>query len=686
MAAGGVFMDIYSSIAELKGVGPKSEEKLNKCGIFNLLDVLLYIPRDYVFCQINEKFENIDGSKKDILRCRLKRFGRDIRTKSGKTITDITFTYCGHIVMARWFNQPYIKRSFIVNREYNLMGVFEKEKDNNSLSIVCPSILSDDFASNNIMPVYPLKGDINNKFIEKLVRNVFEHIRINENIPDQIIKKYSLVSLETAIKNIHFPQSKDLLEKARIRLKFQELFMYSLKLMILRRQYKSNENGISFPYAKELRDFKQSLPYELTNAQTKVVREILRDGKRKSPMNRLVQGDVGSGKTIVALISIFNVIKNGYKCALMAPTAILASQHYNEALNLFKNFGIEVELLCGSTSKKEKDRIKEKLKGDSPFLVIGTHALFQDDVIINKLGLVITDEQHRFGVSQRNRLQNKGENVDCLVMTATPIPRTLAIFMYSDMDVSIIDELPPGRKKVDTMYVDMKNRAKAYDIALSELEKGRQVYVVCPLIEENDDGNLNSVEKVYDILSNNEFKKYNIGILHGKMKSDEKESIIDKFKKNEIQVLVSTTVIEVGVNIVNASVMIIFNSERFGLSGLHQLRGRVGRGCDKSYCILIGDAKSDVTKRRMEIMTESSDGFYISEQDLKLRGAGEIFGSRQSGDDGFLIADIYNDFNILRYARKEAYEFIESDSKENMKLLNEVKKILIKTSKYICFN
>ncbi|WP_244833210.1 ATP-dependent DNA helicase RecG [Clostridium sp. BJN0001] len=677
-------MDIYSSIGELRGIGPKSKERLNKCGIFNLLDVLLYIPRDYIFCEIDQKFEKIDENKKNILKCRLKRFKMDIRTKNGKRITDIIFTYSNHIVVARWFNQPYMKRNFAIGKEYNLMGVFQK--NNNSLLIVCPVIINNDMASNNIMPVYPLKGEINNKFIEKLVRNVFEHIKIRENIPDEIIKKYSLVSLETAIRNIHFPQSKDLLEKARIRLKFQELFMYSLKLMILKKEYRSNQNGISFNYAKELKSFKQNLPYELTDAQTKVVREVLRDGKKKSTMNRLVQGDVGSGKTIVALIAIFNVVKNGYKCALMAPTAILASQHYSEALKLFKNFGIDVELLCGSTPKKEKDRIKEKLKKEKPFLIVGTHALFQDDVVINKLGLVITDEQHRFGVSQRNELQNKGENADCLVMTATPIPRTLAIFMYSDMDVSIIDELPPGRKKVDTIYVDMKKKYEAYDIALEELSKGRQVYAVCPLIEENEDGNLNSVEKVYDTLKNNEFKKYKIGILHGKMKNEEKNSIIKQFKENKIQVLVSTTVIEVGVNIVNASVMIIFNAERFGLSTLHQLRGRVGRGSDKSYCILIGDAKSDITKRRMKIMTESSDGFYISEQDLKLRGSGEIFGSRQSGDNGFLIADIYNDFNILRCAKKEAYSFAQNSLEENRKLLSETEKILKQTSKYICFN
>lgn len=339
------------------------------------------------------------------------------------------------------------------------------------------------------------------------------------------------------------------------------------------------------------------MPFPLTNAQTKVIRDILRDQKSNYSMNRLIQGDVGSGKTIVALIAIFNVIKNGYQCAFMAPTEILANQHFEEAKKIYKDFDVAIELLTGSTSAKEKQRIKERIKSNETILLIGTHALFQDDVVFSKLGLIVTDEQHRFGVEQRSKLINKGKRADCLVMTATPIPRTLALYLYSDLDVSIIDELPPGRKKIDTRFYLESKKDIAYDLAYDEVKKGRQVYIVCPLIDEDEKEVLNSVETVYNDLTTGVFKDFNVKILHGKMKSSEKDKIIKKFKNNEIDVLISTTVIEVGVNVPNASVMIVENAERFGLSQLHQLRGRVGRGEYSSYCILIANAKSNVTKK-----------------------------------------------------------------------------------------
>ncbi|ACD52016.1 ATP-dependent DNA helicase RecG [Clostridium botulinum] len=677
-------MDIYSEISSLKGVGPKLTEKLNKCGIFNILDLLLYFPRDYEFIDSNILFEDINGDEKQILRCKVIRIKGDIKTKTGKILTTIEFEYNGHKVYGKWFNQKYIKNTFYNNKVYNLMGKFKRI--GKTLEVANPTVVCEEALDNSILPKYPLKGDISNKIIEKLINLVIDSIIIKENLPLDMLNKYNLVSLNDAIRSIHFPKNKDLLEKAIIRLKFQELFTYSLKLLLVKHKLNKNKNGIYFEWNNELKRLKDSIPYSLTNAQTKVVREILRDQKSQKPMNRLVQGDVGSGKTIVALISIFNVIKNGYQCAFMAPTEILANQHYEESKNLFQDFNIDVEILTGSTSLKEKKRIKEKIKQENPMLLIGTHTLFQDDVVFNRLGLIITDEQHRFGVEQRSKLINKGKKADCLVMTATPIPRTLALYLYSDLDVSIIDELPPGRKKIDTRFYQEHNRDIGYEIALEEINNGRQVYIVCPLIDEDEKEELNSVETLYTKLKNGIFKDIGVEILHGKMKSSEKQDKINRFKNNEFKVLISTTVIEVGVNVPNASVMIIENAERFGLAQLHQLRGRVGRGEYASYCILIAKAKSNITKKRMTIMTESTDGFLISEEDLKLRGSGEMFGRKQSGDAEFILADLYEDISILRAAKHEAMEMLHNDYEENTKLINEIQKSLENNSKYICFN
>ncbi len=677
-------MDIYSNISTLKGVGPKSAEKLNRCGIFNILDILLYFPRDYEFVDGNVEFQTITGEEKLILLCEVKSFKRDIRTRNGKILTSIDFQYGEYKVCAKWFNQPYVKNNFKQGSTYNLMGKFKRV--GKMLEVVGPVIACGEAVSSEIIPKYPLKGDVSNKLFEKLINNILLNMNIKENMPQSILDKYELISLDDAIRSIHFPENKIMLEKAKTRLKFQELFTYSLKLLLLKYQLKKSTNGILFQWADELKKLKESLPFPLTNAQTRVVRDILRDQKSIAPMNRLIQGDVGSGKTIVALIAIFNVIKNGYQSVLMAPTEILASQHYEEARKIFKNFNIEIELLTGGTTAKEKKRIKERIKSDEPILVIGTHALFQEDVEFGKLGLIITDEQHRFGVEQRSRLMNKGKKADCIVMTATPIPRTLALYLYSDLDVSIIDELPPGRKKIDTRYYDDSQRGIAYELACNEIEKGRQVYIVCPLIEEDEKEQLNSVETLYNKLVNSVFRNLRVEILHGKMKGTEKDEIIKRFKNHESDVLISTTVIEVGVNVPNASVMIIENAERFGLAQLHQLRGRVGRGQYESFCILIAKAKSNITKKRMMIMTESSDGFLISEQDLKLRGAGEMFGKKQSGDAGFALADLYNDINILRCAKQEAAEILKDDSPINRELVTEISKNLERSSKYICFN
>ncbi len=677
-------MDIYSNISTLKGVGPKATEKLNRCGIFNILDILLYFPRDYEFVDSNVEFENITGEDKQILKCKVIRFRSDVKTKTGKLLTTVEFDYNGHKVSGKWFNQRYIKNSFKIGEIYNLMGKFKRV--GNTLEVVNPMVTCEEAISNEIIPKYPLKGDISNKLFEKLINEILSKMTVKENLPQNILDKYYLISLNEAIRSVHFPDNKEVLEKAIIRLKFQELFTYSLKLLLLKHKIKKNKNGILFQWVDELGLFKEKLPFPLTNAQTRVIREILRDQKSNSSMNRLIQGDVGSGKTIIALIAIFNVIKNDYQCAFMAPTEILANQHFEEARKVYDEFNIEIELLTGTTSAKEKQRIKERIRTKEPILVIGTHALFQDDVEFGKLGLIVTDEQHRFGVEQRSKLINKGKRADCLVMTATPIPRTLALYLYSDLDVSIIDELPPGRKKIDTRFYADNQRDIAYDLAYDEIKKGRQVYIVCPLIEEDEKEELNSVETLYNKLTSGIFKELKVEILHGKMKGSEKDEIIKRFKSNEVNVLISTTVIEVGVNVPNASVMIVENAERFGLSQLHQLRGRVGRGQYSSYCILIAKAKSNVTKKRMQIMTECSDGFLISEKDLELRGAGEMFGKKQSGDEGFVLANLYDDMKILRCAKLEANNILQNEFEVNREIINELSKNLEKSSKYICFN
>ena len=647
------------------------------------MDLLLYFPRDYEFLGNNVSVNEINNDEKNVLTCFCMGCCGDVRTKTGKYLTTIRFNYNGTIIEGKWFNQRFIKNTFKIGEKYDLIGKFKKV--GNKIEVVNPIVGIKVAMKNEIVPKYSLKEELTDKILIKLISNCLENIKIKDNLPQEMIDKYKMVDLDFAVRNIHFPSGRNELEKAIIRLKFQELFTYSMKLLLLKRKLKV-ENGISFPWVKELGDLKAALPYSLTEAQTRVVREILRDQKSLFPMNRLVQGDVGSGKTVVALIAIFNVVKCGYQATLMVPTEILASQHYEEAKKLLEPFGIHIELLTGSTSAKEKRRIKEIITTETPMVVIGTHALIQEDVDFKNLGLVVTDEQHRFGVEQRNRLINKGRRPDVLVMTATPIPRTLALYIYSDLDISVIDKLPPGRKPVKTKFYNDDHRMLAYDLALDEIRKGRQVYIVCPLIEEDEKLSLNSVEKLYDELRDGVFRGINIEILHGKMKPKEKDEIINRFKRDETKVIISTTVIEVGVNVPNASVMIIENAERFGLAQLHQLRGRVGRGQYESYCVLTGNAKTDNTKRRMEIMTESTDGFYISEQDLKLRGSGELFGLKQSGDEGFVLANLYDDVKILRCAREEGKMLLESEDPNKVKLCRDIAYSLERWSKYICFN
>lgn len=680
-------MNVYNSISSIKGVGPKTAEALEKCCIFNILDLLLYFPRDYEMISASDALPGRNNFGKVIINCKVVKIEKDIKTKTGKVLSTIIFDDGNNEFKGKWFNQPYIKNYFKINKEYTIMGKLQDFRG--EICLTNPALVKNNenvITEEKIIPKYPLKSGVTNNLIVKLINQVLQEVTIDENLPDLIIDRYKLASLDKAIRIIHKPESTQDLHEATKRLKFQELFTYSLKILMLKDYFNKNKNGIAFKAAEELKLLKERLPYNLTNAQSKVIREILIDEKKESPMNRLVQGDVGSGKTIVALIAIFNVIKNGYQGVLMAPTEILATQHYIEAEKLLMDFNINIKLLCGSTTQKNKEKIKKALKDGEINLIIGTHALIEEDVEFKNLGIVVTDEQHRFGVMQRSKLTNKGKNVDTLVMTATPIPRTLSLYLYGDLDVSIIDELPPGRQKIETYYINKSGKDRAYNFALEEIKKGRQVYVVCPLVEESEELNLSSVEKLYEELKHKYFEDVSVEILHGKMTPKNKDEIMNRFKRGETKVIISTTVIEVGINVPNATLMIIENSERFGLAQLHQLRGRVGRGKYKSYCILIAEIKNDIIRRRMEIMKSSNDGFFIAEQDLKIRGAGEMFGFRQSGETSLILSDVVQDIELFKVANMEAKRLIESDDEKDIKIKNEILKKIEQSTRFICFN
>ena len=496
-------------------------------------------------------------------------------------------------------------------------------------------------------------------------------------MPESIRLNNDLEEINSALYSIHFPTGKEDYIKARHRLVFDELLLLELGLMQLKNSNNSSKKGIKFNICDEVTEFIDNLSFKLTNAQNRVIKDIFSDMNSDKAMNRLLQGDVGSGKTIVAAISIFNAVKNGYQAVMMAPTGILAEQHFNEFTRLFGKYDIRVELLSGSLTAKQKKTIKEKIENGEVDIVVGTHALLEDDVVFNKLGLIVTDEQHRFGVNQRSKLAQKGQNPDVLIMTATPIPRTLALILYGDLDISVIDELPPNRKVIETFLIGETLEERLNGFIKKEIDEGRQAYVVCPLIEEQEESlddeeevKLKNVAEVYECYKKI-FPNYNIEILHGKMRPKDKDEIMLRFKNGEVDILISTTVIEVGVNVPNATLMIIENAERFGLAALHQLRGRVGRGSEKSYCILKCYKLSKNTKERMEIMTKTNDGFKIAEKDLELRGPGEFFGVRQHGIPEFKIANIFADKMILEESNRVAKEIIKEASKPEFEPLFE---------------
>ncbi|EII6751087.1 ATP-dependent DNA helicase RecG [Clostridioides difficile] len=671
-------MDLYKDVQYVKGIGPKKADKLNKLGIFTLKDLLYYFPRQFEDRNNLKKIAQLEDGEKVTIKAVISSINT-FSPKEGMTLTKIDVKDETGSAKLVFFNKSYIKNTFRPGDSILVFGKVKKKFNNLELTSCELEYLTNSPKNTcRFMPVYQLTYGVTNKEIMSIIRTVLEdkELIIQEYMPQRIIEKYRLCSIDFAVRNIHSPSSKESLKIALYRIVFEELLILQLGLFVFK-SGRNKEDGIKFKTSKDLKKIISALPFKLTKAQNRALDEIIQDMNLEKIMNRLVQGDVGSGKTVVALLALANCVLNGYQGALMAPTEILAGQHYISLAESLKDFGINVGLLIGSLTKKQKDTVLEQIKNNEIDILIGTHALIEDKVEFNNIGLVITDEQHRFGVMQRSKLSLKGANPDILVMTATPIPRTLALILYGDLDISIIDELPPGRQPIETIAIEKSKRDRAYNnLVRREVESGRQVYIVCPLVEESEAIEAKSAVELVEELRAEYFHDLRLGLLHGKMKSSEKDEVMRLFKNKEIDILVSTTVIEVGVNVPNATLMIIENAERFGLAQLHQLRGRVGRGSHKSYCVLIYDSKTDVCRQRMAIMEETNDGFKISEKDLEIRGPGEFFGTRQHGLPELKVANLFKHIKILKLAQQEARYILGEDNnlqlKENMALKKEI--------------
>lgn len=659
---GSMYSVLNENIQFVKGIGPKKAEKMARLGIFTVKDALYYFPRQFEDRSRQKKIFQLEEGEKTGVRVKIDRINSVSRRKF--SITEFYVSDDTDKAKLVFFNKAYLRNTFRVGDIVKVFGSVKKNLGPVTELHNC-EIEYDKLDKNTgiIVPVYSLTAGVGNKEVMGMIRNIFESsdISIDEYLPKWLVDKYNLCGVDFAIKNMHFPEKKENVKIAMYRLIFEELLFLQLGLFTVKGNNKVGK-GIRFQRHNDMDKIEEKLPFKLTRAQQKAYDEIIEDMTSDRIMNRLVQGDVGSGKTVVAQLALANCVLNGYQGAYMAPTEILAKQHMESFKDFFEGTGIRVEVLTGSSTKKEAREILEDLASGQVDILIGTHALIEDRVEFASLGLVITDEQHRFGVNQRGRLTSKSENPDVLVMTATPIPRTLALILYGDLDISIIDELPPGRKPIETLAIEKKKRESYYMSKVrSEIEKGRQVYVVCPLVEESETLDLKSASEVYDELRYDFFKDLRVGLLHGKMKASEKDQVMEAFKNHELDILVSTTVIEVGVNVPNASLMIIENAERFGLAQLHQLRGRVGRGSEKSYCTLIYGSKTEICRHRMAIMEETNDGFKISEKDLELRGPGDFFGTRQHGLPELRVANLFKHMKILRLVQKEAREIYAQD-------------------------
>ena len=653
------------NIQTVQMVGKVKAQKLNKLGIRTVGELITYFPRDYEDRSMEKKVsELMDGDECSVFLTVLSDVTMN-RPRPRMSIYKVTAGDDSGVMTLVWFNQGYIKDQIKKGSKYVFYGKVKKR--GSFIEITNPIFENENTVrkkTTGIQPVYPLTEGITQNWLRMVQRNALDMVigKITEILPDELREKYSLSEINYSLEKIHFPSDFDEKDRVRKRLVFEELLMLQLGLLHLKRG-QINVSGIQFEKKKEIAQFIDRLPFQLTNAQLKVFNEIESDMIGEKQMNRLVQGDVGSGKTIVAVIAILLAALNGYQAAFMVPTEILAEQHYRSIEPMLSLYGIRTVLLTGSITKKEKERIKEGILNKEFDLVIGTHALLEGDVVFHNLGFVVTDEQHRFGVKQRAALSSKS-TPDILVMTATPIPRTLALILYGDLDISTIDELPPNRKKIETYAVGENMRERIYRFIRKKAQEGRQAYVICPLVEESEEIEAEAATTLASKLEKENLNGLSIGLIHGKMKYTEKESVMREFSKGNIQVLVSTTVVEVGVNVTNACVMVIENAERFGLAQLHQLRGRVGRGEHQSFCILICQSQNEIARKRMEIMVSFSDGFKISEKDMKLRGPGDIFGIRQHGLPEFKIANLYEDIAVLKEAQKAASDIAKHQKLE----------------------
>lgn len=657
-------MNLTDDIRSIKGIGEKTALLFSKASVFCVNDLVHYFPRNYLkmpqICDIN----NAIIGESAVLKVKI--ISSPIIFKKGyKQILSFKATDSSNNIIVYYFGMPYLKKELYSGRELMLYGIV-----NNSSKGLCisnPKILTEEeynSSKNTLSPVYPLiSGLTNNMLVKSLkcIKNLITNFK--EYLPNDIKDKYNLISLSDALYKIHFPQNMDDVYAARKRLAFDEFFFFLIKLKVLKGSNEKIHNKYKIINESIEDDIIKKLPYSLTNAQKNAIKDIVSDISSDYLMNRLIQGDVGSGKTIVAIIASYIMIKNGFQAALMAPTQVLANQHYQDLIKMENeyNLGIKPVLLCGNLTAKEKRLAKEGIKSGDYNFIIGTNALITDDVEYANLAIAITDEQHRFGVRQRLSLMNKGNNVHVLVMSATPIPRTLGLILYGDLDVSVIDELPANRLPIKNSVIGPEYRSKAYDFIKKSIYDGRQAYIICPMVEEGELENITNVKDYTENIKSIFPNDINISMLHGKMKAKEKDEIMNSFKDGNIDILVSTTVIEVGVNVPNASVILIENSERFGLAQLHQLRGRVGRGEYQSYCMFMTGNNSDVSRKRLEILGKTNDGFKVASEDLKQRGPGDFFGLRQSGLPMFKIADIYTDSKILANA-KDAIEMFDNIS------------------------
>ena len=665
-------MDLNCTVSELPNVGEQRAKKLNSMGIYTAKDLLTHFPREYNdrsnICKIKDLVLNEENT---FIAC-VKGQGESIRVKN-ITFTRIKLYDETGSVFAVWYNQIYMKKAFDEKTQYLLTGKLQKKYG--KLEVASPEYEKAEIAIDKIVPIYPSVNGLSQKIWRKLIGEVLEQLRgqLQECLPFWIRKEYLLCECNFAIENIHFPQTQERFFQARRRLVFEEFFLLQLGLLLMKQTLQEGKEGIVLQKEYAVEEFEKMLPFTMTNAQKNVLEEIKKDMIKGKVMNRLVQGDVGSGKTAVAMTAAYWTIQNGYQAVLMVPTEVLAEQHYKSFCEMFEPLGIKTVLLSGSLTAKQKRTVLEQIATGEAQMILGTHAVIQKSVVFYKLGLVITDEQHRFGVRQRSALSEKGENPHILVMTATPIPRTLALILYGDLDISIIDELPPGRKKIDTIAVTSAYRERIYHFIKKHADMGLQCYIICPMIEENEKIEVQAVLSYTEALQEGTLKGYRVTCVHGKMKAKEKQNIMEQFSKGEIDVLVSTTVIEVGINVPNAVIMLIENAERFGLAQLHQLRGRVGRGSEKSYCILINEGKNSIAKQRMNVMSKSCDGFIISEMDLKLRGPGEFFGTKQHGLPELKIGNLYKDMSILKEAQKAAETLLQKDKQLQLAVHQQLK-------------